>query len=229
MPGTAHGHVWLPHRGRYRCSVCRLGIHPGLPWRTLKGLAKAPCPGRKVAKPDATKVHWQPEQDKPFQGDMALSKPNFYEILVAEPTAFPNEHEWQWSGKATGVSYQQCRAWISKGFSWKMVRELVTGPCVSAGQQPPKNVKLHTSHEMVQRQQRWTYAKCRASMSYKEGKWQFQSPLYKKCEGQVVENSQSKLGQFFGSQAQSPGSASAEPSPESLLSTESGCVEVDYF
>ena len=53
-PGRPQGHLWMAHKGHYRCDACHLGPRKGLPWRNIKRAIHSSCPMRKATEKDQT-------------------------------------------------------------------------------------------------------------------------------------------------------------------------------
>ena len=172
-------------------------------------------------------VVWDEQQDRPQRGNVELAKHQFFELLVTEPQQFGTPHTWQWTEKATGISCTQCRAWMGKAFAWTSVKATLANPCKSTRESPPKNVKLHSSHQMLKKGQQWECQVCQGSMMWKEDRWHLQSKLQKACVRRANAN---QLDRYFGSQARNSG-VHSNPASQTLLPTseEDGCVEVEFF
>ena len=152
----------------------------------------------------------------------------FFELLVSDPESFENLHAWTWTPKATGVRCKQCKTWMGKAFAWKAVKELLRAECAPTVSQPPKNVKLHSTHQMQRKGNTWECQVCQGSMVWKNAKWQLQSQLQRAC---VRTEGTNQLNRYFGSQAQGSGLQGSQQL-SALLATsqpEDGCVAVDFF
>ena len=161
----------------------------------------------------------------PSREGVTLSKPTFFQKIVEDPTIFGTEHRWQWSTKSMGISCLHCNTWISKGFAWGHIRELIEGVC-ERKEEPPKKVKLHSTHQMEAMGEGWKCVVCKQSMQKKEGKWQLPVALMRRCQGEL-EETQTSLGQFFSQSSHSSGSQISRPVLEEELA-EPG-MEVDFF
>ena len=108
-----------------------------------------------------------PKYSKVYSNIFKLLRDSRLHQQVEESAAFDSEHSWEWSAKNTGIGYELCGAWISKGFAW----------CQKPQEQPPGvSVKLHTSHML----DTWwkpvekdgTAKGFHHSMQWRESKWQ---------------------------------------------------------
>ena len=170
------------------------------------------------------------DQPRPVKEGVALSKQAFFNMLVDGAKDENMEHEWQWSARGTGVACEKCGKWMGRAFSWQQVRAVLVVACENRDQQPPRNVKLHSSHLMQRKADGWMCIQCGASMQFKEQKWLLQAPLYKRCLPRDEPAVQRSIGDFFGSQGTQEPTPREEPRPATEgMSSAPGPYEVDCF
>ena len=79
QPGRARGHVWVVHKGHYKCSTCSMGLHKGLPWRAIKKAVHSDCTTHPHLNDERLQVSWPADSIRPVKADKEVSKLAFLE------------------------------------------------------------------------------------------------------------------------------------------------------